>query len=84
MSTNSRAVDCSNYKDFFNVLFYMQGCVPRLVSSFHYILSVVAGVCIIIGPIPVIIMLYTLASTSALLQIIGGGYIPLVMGNDLS
>ena len=32
----------------------LQGCVPQLVSYFHYIHSVVAGVSIIIGGIPTV------------------------------
>ena len=33
----------------------LQGCVPQLVSYFHYIHSVVAGVSIISGGIPALI-----------------------------
>ena len=34
----------------------LQGCVPQLVSHLHYILSVVTGVSIIAGGIPIIII----------------------------
>ena len=34
----------------------LQGCAPQLVSYFHYIHSVVAGVSIIAGAVPIIFL----------------------------
>ena len=46
-------------------LISLQGCVPQLVSHFHYILNVVTGVSITVGVIPTGIMAVVVGSCCA-------------------